>query len=103
MGPPRVTTRPPNALRARAAAELARIAAEVVGCERCPRLRAHCASVAREKRRAYRDWEYWGGPVPGWPLVLASYHPSRQNTNTGTLTRAMWRAIFRRAAEFVRQ
>jgi uracil-DNA glycosylase family 4 len=39
---------------------------EVVGCERCPRLRAHCRKIAREKRRAYRDWKYWGKPVPGF-------------------------------------
>jgi uracil-DNA glycosylase family 4 len=26
----------------------------------------HCAKVAREKRRAYREWEYWGKPVPGF-------------------------------------
>jgi len=37
---------------------------DVVACERCPRLRAHCREVAREKRRAYRDEEYWGKPVP---------------------------------------
>jgi uracil-DNA glycosylase family 4 len=37
---------------------------EIVECRRCPRLIAHCAEVARVKRRAYRDWEYWGGPVP---------------------------------------
>lgn len=36
----------------------------IVACERCPRLREHCTEVARVKRRAYRDEEYWGRPVP---------------------------------------
>jgi uracil-DNA glycosylase family 4 len=39
---------------------------EVVGCTRCPRLVAYREQVAREKRRAYRDCEYWGKPVPGF-------------------------------------
>src|SRR5881296_3646432 len=38
----------------------------VIACERCPRLRAHCRRVAREKKREFRDWEYWGRPVPGF-------------------------------------
>jgi uracil-DNA glycosylase len=40
--------------------------AEVIACTRCPRLVAYREQVAREKRRAYRDWEYWGKPVPGF-------------------------------------
>jgi len=39
---------------------------EVIACTRCPRLVAYRAQVAREKRRAYRDCEYWGKPVPGF-------------------------------------
>jgi len=39
---------------------------EVVGCTRCPRLVEHCQRVAREKKRAYREQEYWGRPVPGF-------------------------------------
>jgi uracil-DNA glycosylase family 4 len=38
----------------------------VIACERCPRLREYCARVAETKRRAYRDWDYWGRPVPGF-------------------------------------
>jgi uracil-DNA glycosylase family 4 len=39
---------------------------EVVACTRCPRLVEYRELVAREKRRAYRDCEYWGKPVPGF-------------------------------------
>src|ERR1039458_5724421 len=39
---------------------------EIVNCRLCPRLREHCATVASVKRRAYRDWDYWGKPVPGF-------------------------------------
>jgi len=38
--------------------------ARVIRCTRCPRLRDHCRTVAREKRAAYRDETYWGRPVP---------------------------------------
>jgi uracil-DNA glycosylase len=39
---------------------------EVTGCRRCPRLIAHCTEIARVKRRAYREWEYWGKPLPSF-------------------------------------
>lgn len=45
---------------------LAQLEHEIIHCERCPRLRAHCLEVARVKRRAYLDWDYWGRPVPGF-------------------------------------
>lgn len=37
-----------------------------MACERCSRLRQHCATVAEKKRRAWREWEYWGRPVPSF-------------------------------------
>jgi uracil-DNA glycosylase len=39
---------------------------EVIACRRCPRLVEYSEKIAREKRRAYVDWEYWGRPVPGF-------------------------------------
>lgn len=56
-----------------------RIERDVVACERCRRLRRYCSEIAASKRRAYRDWTYWGRPVPGcgdpaarlWILGLA--------------------------------
>jgi uracil-DNA glycosylase family 4 len=38
----------------------------IVRCRKCPRLVAYREKVAREKRLAYRDWDYWGKPVPGF-------------------------------------
>jgi uracil-DNA glycosylase family 4 len=37
---------------------------EIVACTLCPRLVEYRARVAREKRRAWREWDYWGKPVP---------------------------------------
>jgi uracil-DNA glycosylase len=39
---------------------------EVIACTRCPRLVAFREQIAREKRRAYLDHDYWGKPVPGF-------------------------------------
>ncbi len=59
---------------------------EIVECERCPRLREHCRAVAREKRRAYSDWEYWGKPVPGFGdpearLLILGLAPGAHGSN----------------------
>ncbi len=40
--------------------------AAIVACRKCPRLVAWREEVARVKRRAYQDWDYWGKPVPGF-------------------------------------
>jgi uracil-DNA glycosylase family 4 len=48
------------------AVSLKALNARIVACERCPRLREYCAEVARVRRRAYADWEYWGKPVPSF-------------------------------------
>jgi uracil-DNA glycosylase family 4 len=39
---------------------------EVISCRKCPRLVEWRERMAHEKRRAYRDQEYWGKPVPGF-------------------------------------
>src|SRR5215472_15840451 len=40
--------------------------AEIIACNDCARLREHCTEIARVRRRAYADWEYWGRPVPSF-------------------------------------
>lgn len=44
---------------------LARVTAEIVECGKCPRLVSWREQVAREKRAAFRDCQYWARPVPG--------------------------------------
>jgi uracil-DNA glycosylase family 4 len=43
-----------------------RLERTIISCRRCPRLVAHREQVARDKRRAYQDEEYWGRPLPGF-------------------------------------
>jgi uracil-DNA glycosylase family 4 len=45
---------------------LAKVHQEVVACARCPRLVKYRREIACLKRRAYREWTYWGKPVPGF-------------------------------------
>ena len=84
--------------------------ADLVSCRRCPRLVAWREEVARVKRRAYRDEQYWGRPVPslGVPdarVLLVGLAPAAHGANrTGrmfsgdesgrTLVPALYRAGF---------
>ena len=58
----------------------------IVACRACPRLVEHRERVAREKRRAYRDWDYWGRPVPGFgdsraKLLIIGLAPAAHGAN----------------------
>ncbi len=62
------------------------LTAEVVGCRACPRLVAWREQVARDKRRAYRDWDYWGRPVPSFGdrlgrLLIVGLAPGAHGAN----------------------
>jgi len=59
---------------------------EIIACRRCPRLNTHCSEVARIKRRAYREWDYWGGPVPSFGdtdarLLILGLAPAAHGAN----------------------
>ena len=83
---------------------------EIVECVRCPRLVVHREEVARVRRRAYREQEYWGRPVPGFGdpaarLLIVGLAPAAHGANrtgrmfTGDrsgefLYRALWETGF---------
>jgi uracil-DNA glycosylase family 4 len=67
-------------------ARLADVHHAIVSCERCPRLRAHCRTVAHVKKRAYRSETYWGRPVPGFGdpdarMILVGLAPAAHGAN----------------------
>jgi len=68
------------------ARELAELTREIVVCRACPRLVAWREQVAREKRAAFRDDEYWGRPVPGFgdpdaAIVFVGLAPAAHGAN----------------------
>lgn len=65
---------------------LPQIRQRIISCQACPRLRAYCARIAQERRRAFRDDSYWGKPVPGFGdrrarLVLIGLAPAAHGAN----------------------
>jgi uracil-DNA glycosylase family 4 len=59
---------------------------QIIACERCPRLRAYCEQIAREKKAAHRHEVYWGKPVPGFGdprarLLILGLAPAAHGAN----------------------
>ncbi len=59
---------------------------QIANCNKCPRLREHCQTIAQTKRRAYRDETYWGLPVPSFGdpkarLVIIGLAPGAHGAN----------------------
>jgi uracil-DNA glycosylase family 4 len=59
---------------------------EIIACRKCPRLAAWREEVARTKRKAYRDWDYWAKPVPGFGdpkarLLVVGLAPGAHGSN----------------------
>jgi uracil-DNA glycosylase len=58
----------------------------IVACRKCPRLVEYREKVAQEKRRAFREWTYWGKPVPGFgdaqaELLILGLAPAAHGAN----------------------
>ena len=65
---------------------LADLNASIPACTRCPRLRAYCQEIARVRKREFRDWDYWGRPVPGFgdaeaQLLIIGLAPAAHGAN----------------------
>jgi len=68
------------------ASQLAVLQQQIIACTRCQRLARYCRKVAKEKRRMYRDWEYWGKPIPSFgdpnaELLILGLAPAAHGAN----------------------
>jgi uracil-DNA glycosylase family 4 len=59
---------------------------QITNCRKCPRLVTYCQNVAREKKRAFANQEYWGKPVPNFGdalgrLLIVGLAPAAHGAN----------------------
>lgn len=97
--------------------QLEKLNKQIIACRKCPRLVAWREEVARVKRKAYRDQEYWGKPVPGFGdpqarVLVVGLAPGAHGSNRtgraftgdasgGFLYPALYKAGFANRAEAV--
>lgn len=72
--------------RPRTTPKLLALSQRITACELCPRLRAHCRKVAREKRKSFKTELYWGKPISGFGdpaarLVIVGLAPAAHGAN----------------------
>jgi uracil-DNA glycosylase family 4 len=83
------------------------LSGQITACEKCPRLVTYRQDVARVKRRAFREMDYWGRPVPGFGdenarVLIVGLAPGAHGSNrTGRMFtgddsgRFLYRALYR--------
>jgi uracil-DNA glycosylase family 4 len=86
LSPDRAAVRLSSGPRRQLHERLKVIESRIPRCARCPELRAYGAKVARAKRAQFRDWNYWGRPVPGFgdpraKIMIVGLAPAAHGAN----------------------
>jgi uracil-DNA glycosylase family 4 len=86
MPPSSAQSKPSQSKPAQSKLSLVQLNHEIAACTRCTRLIEYCQKIGRVKRRAYREWDYWAKPVPGFGdpnarLLILGLAPGAHGSN----------------------